>query len=104
MLGEQPAGEQEGVLHVRPLNPVHHPLGGKVLEVQPAGEVGEADQVEVVLRVLALDERVERQRHPLGGHPVPPQRHREGQVDQQGGGGPGTRLRLDQLEVVRLAA
>ena len=98
MVAQKPPGQVEGVLHVRPVHPL--PAGsGQVLRLDPAGEVREADQVELVVRIPALDQRVQGQCHLLRRDEVPAERHRERQVEQQRGGCLGPGLRLDQLEV-----
>ena len=68
--------------------------------LQPPRVVAEPDQVERVVRVAALDQRVQRQRHLLRVDEVPAQRHREREIEQQGGRRLGALLRLDHLEVV----
>ena len=52
--------------------------------------------------VAPLDQRVQRERHPLRVDVVPAQRHREREVQQQRGRGLGALLGLEQLEVVGL--
>ena len=76
------------------------PGGGQVLGLHRPGVVAEPDQVERVVRVAPLDQRVQGERHLLRVDEVPAQRHRERQVEQQGGRGLGALLRLDELEVV----
>ena len=76
------------------------PRRGQVLGLQLPRVVAEPDQVQRVVRVAALDQRVQRERHLLGVDEVTAQRHRERQVEQQRGRGLGALLGLDHLEVV----
>ena len=81
VLGEEAAGQHEGMLHVGAVRPLE--AGRReVLGLQLPGVVAEADQVERVVGVAALDQRVQRQRQLLGVDEVAAQRHRERQVEQ----------------------
>ena len=67
---------------------------------QLAGVVGEADDGQVVARVLGPDQRVERDRDALGGEVAPPEQHRAAHVHEQDGRGRRRPLRPEDLEVV----
>jgi hypothetical protein len=99
LLGERSPGQVEGVLHVGAVHRLPVDLGEIARSHRP-GVVAEPDDLEMVLGIGGGDERVERQRHPLGGKPVPAQRHRPGHVEQEHGGGAGAVLGFGDLEVV----
>ena len=75
-------GKQERVLHVRP---VHVVPGDSWQFLRPdlAGPLGETDDAQVVPRELARDEGLHGERDLLRGKEVVPQRHRQGEVDQE---------------------
>ena len=99
MLRDVPAREHECVLQVGAL---HHVPGqtGKLGGRQSAGVVGEADDLDRVLRVLRRHQRMQGQRGCLGGAPRAAQCHRVRQVDEQCDRGARPLLGLDDFEVV----
>ncbi len=100
LVGQHPAGEHEGVLHVGAVDEVPRHLG-ELRRFQLAGHLGEADDPEEVAGELARDQGVERHRHLLGGEEVVAHRHRQRQVEHQHGGRAGQLLHLLDLEVLR---
>ena len=99
MLREQATREVERVMHVGAVHALP-PGGGELPRLHLARVVAEADQVQRVVRVPSLDQRVERERHLLRVHVVTAERHREREVEQQRGRRLGALLGLEQLEVV----
>ena len=89
---------QVGALHHVPAQP------GQLGLAQFARVVGEADDLDGVLRELAAQQRVQRERGLLGRRPGPAQLHRVGQVDEQGHDRGAAALGLGHLEVARLLA
>ena len=98
--GEDPPGEQQPVLEVRAVLVAVPGQLGERPGPDLAGVVGEADDRQVVARVLRPDERVERDRDLLGRQEAAAQQHRAAHVDEQDGRGPGQLLGPVDLEVV----
>jgi len=68
---------------------------------QLARVVGEADDLDGVLREPAAQQRVQRERGLLGRRPGPAQLHRVGQVDEQGHDRGTATLGLGHLKIGR---
>ena len=101
MLREQRPRELETVLHV---GPVHVIVEGQLrqrVRFQLDCVIGETDHVQRVARVLAADQRVERDRHLLGGEEAAAEEHRAAHVDHQHGRSLGHVLSAVDDEVLR---
>ena len=96
---EDPAGQHQAVLEVRPVLIAVPGQLRQRLRTQLAGVVGEADHRQVVVRELRPDERVQGHRDLLRGDEAAAEEHRPAHVDEEHGGGPRQLLGPEDLEV-----
>ena len=98
---EDPPGQEQAVLEVRAVLVAVPGQLGQRARPDLAGVVGEADDRQVVARVLRPDQRVERDRDLLGGEEAAAQQHRAAHVHEQDRRGLGQLLGPVDLEIGR---